>query len=236
MYTVQEPHFTKPTESNRGSSTPRVTHPRESLRRLDRMQPTRSVIRSGAILSAWLNRLNFHCTFNWPNLGGKSMSETKPATSSVHRRAPPFFRCARATILRRARDPSSSPPMIEAFSHRSGIHWDFVLDRRFNCISRPFQIMERRGLPWVVATDCGVSNDTMNVQQELRLVAGLGSPRPGPPNTRYSEVQTAWRPRKMRPRETRQSLQRLRGISRSRNITPRYNLRTWQPSPSNFSR
>lgn len=31
------------------------------------------------------------------------------------------------------------------------------------------------GIEWVVATDCGVSNDTMNVQQELRLIAGLGS-------------------------------------------------------------
>ncbi len=29
------------------------------------------------------------------------------------------------------------------------------------------------GLNWLVATDCAASNDTMNVQQELRLVAGL---------------------------------------------------------------
>lgn len=29
------------------------------------------------------------------------------------------------------------------------------------------------GIPWLVATDCAASNDTMNVQQELRLVAGL---------------------------------------------------------------
>ncbi|MBT8495316.1 MAG: amidohydrolase family protein [Deltaproteobacteria bacterium] len=29
------------------------------------------------------------------------------------------------------------------------------------------------GLKWLVATDCAASNDTMNVQQELRLVAGL---------------------------------------------------------------
>lgn len=28
------------------------------------------------------------------------------------------------------------------------------------------------GLPWAVATDCASNNDTMNVQQELRLVAG----------------------------------------------------------------
>ena len=38
-----------------------------------------------------------------------------------------------------------------------------------------FHSWEQAGLPWVVATDCGISNDTMNVQQELRLVAGLGS-------------------------------------------------------------
>ena len=38
-----------------------------------------------------------------------------------------------------------------------------------------FKSWSDAGLPWVVATDCGVSNDTMNVQQELRLVAGLGS-------------------------------------------------------------
>ena len=29
------------------------------------------------------------------------------------------------------------------------------------------------GLKWLVATDCAASNDTMNVQQELRLVAGM---------------------------------------------------------------
>ena len=32
-------------------------------------------------------------------------------------------------------------------------------------------------IPWIVGTDCGVSNDSMNVQQELRLVAGMGSLR-----------------------------------------------------------
>jgi cytosine/adenosine deaminase-related metal-dependent hydrolase len=30
-----------------------------------------------------------------------------------------------------------------------------------------------RDLPWLVATDCVPSNDSMNVQKELRLVAGL---------------------------------------------------------------
>lgn len=29
-------------------------------------------------------------------------------------------------------------------------------------------------LPWLVATDCAASNDSMNVQKELRLVSGLG--------------------------------------------------------------
>ena len=38
-----------------------------------------------------------------------------------------------------------------------------------------FHSWTEAGLDWIIATDCGVSNDTMNVQQELRLVAGLGS-------------------------------------------------------------
>ena len=38
-----------------------------------------------------------------------------------------------------------------------------------------FHSWQQAGLSWVIATDCGISNDTMNVQQELRLVAGLGS-------------------------------------------------------------
>ena len=82
MFTVREPQFYKPNSKQPRLCAPRATHPRESLRRLDRMQPTRSVIRSGAILSAWLNPLNFHCTFIWPNLG-KSMSETKPSTVNL---------------------------------------------------------------------------------------------------------------------------------------------------------
>jgi len=32
---------------------------------------------------------------------------------------------------------------------------------------------EERGLPWVVATDAAASNDSMNVQKEMRFVAGL---------------------------------------------------------------
>ncbi len=32
----------------------------------------------------------------------------------------------------------------------------------------------RAGLPWCVATDCAASNDSMNVQKELRLVSGMG--------------------------------------------------------------
>ena len=31
------------------------------------------------------------------------------------------------------------------------------------------------GLPWVVGTDCASNNDSMNVQKELRLAAGLGT-------------------------------------------------------------
>ncbi len=36
----------------------------------------------------------------------------------------------------------------------------------------PIEEFEDRGLPWFVGTDCGPSNDSMNVQQELRLLAG----------------------------------------------------------------
>ncbi len=32
----------------------------------------------------------------------------------------------------------------------------------------------RAGLPWLLATDCAASNDSMNVQKELRLASGLG--------------------------------------------------------------
>lgn len=31
----------------------------------------------------------------------------------------------------------------------------------------------RAGVPWIVATDCAASNDSMNLQKELRLVAGI---------------------------------------------------------------
>ena len=68
----------KATEALRSATT----HLRESLRRLDHMQPTRSAIRSGGILSAWLSRQDFPCTFIWPNLG-KSMSETKTSTVNL---------------------------------------------------------------------------------------------------------------------------------------------------------
>jgi 5-methylthioadenosine/S-adenosylhomocysteine deaminase len=36
----------------------------------------------------------------------------------------------------------------------------------------PAMEWEKRGLPWIVATDCAANNDTMNVQKELRFIAG----------------------------------------------------------------
>ena len=38
----------------------------------------------------------------------------------------------------------------------------------------PVERWQRAGLPWVVATDCAASNDSMNVQKELRWAAAQG--------------------------------------------------------------
>jgi 5-methylthioadenosine/S-adenosylhomocysteine deaminase len=42
------------------------------------------------------------------------------------------------------------------------------------CFPAALARWDRAGLPWLVATDCAASNDSMDVQKELRLVSGLG--------------------------------------------------------------
>ena len=42
----------------------------------------------------------------------------------------------------------------------------------FACLP-PVQAWERHGIPWLLATDCAASNDSMNVQKELRYVSAL---------------------------------------------------------------
>jgi 5-methylthioadenosine/S-adenosylhomocysteine deaminase len=42
------------------------------------------------------------------------------------------------------------------------------------CFPAAVDRFARAGLPWLLATDCAASNDSMNVQKELRLASGLG--------------------------------------------------------------
>ncbi len=41
------------------------------------------------------------------------------------------------------------------------------------CFPANVAAWERAGLPWIAATDCAASNDSMNVQKELRWIGGL---------------------------------------------------------------
>ena len=65
---------------------------------------------------------------------------------------------ARERAMAGKRSSWNKPPIDpEADSEDTGRRWSEV------------------GVRWVVATDCAANNDSMNVQQELRLVAGLRS-------------------------------------------------------------